>query len=45
MCGTRNEVFGASEPNRCEYEFKFRTPAACTSLPEPARKDPLRDEL
>ena len=44
-CGTTNEIYAASEPNRCEYEFKYRTPAACASLPPPIQRDPLRDEL
>ena len=44
QCGTSNEVFGASEPNRCEYEFKFSTPAACAVPPSPPEKEP-HDEL
>ncbi|CAD5210223.1 unnamed protein product [Bursaphelenchus okinawaensis] len=32
-CGLELELYEASEPNRCEYEFKLRSPAAC---PDPA---------
>ncbi|KAG0327020.1 hypothetical protein BG000_001166 [Podila horticola] len=31
-CGTKNEIIAVSEPNKCEYLFKFRTPAACRLL-------------
>eukprot|EP00042_Codosiga_hollandica_P045779 m.470158 g.470158 ORF g.470158 m.470158 type:complete len:62 (+) comp57097_c0_seq8:1384-1569(+) len=30
QCGTTTELLSAAEPNRCEYEFKFQTPLACT---------------
>lgn len=43
QCGSTNELFGASEPNRCEYELKFHTPALCSSIPQPPAKD--HDEL
>ena len=33
-CGAANEIVAVSEPNKCEYLFKFRTPAACRVLSE-----------
>ncbi|CAD5215045.1 unnamed protein product [Bursaphelenchus xylophilus] len=32
-CGLELELYEATEPNRCEYEFKLRSPAAC---PDPS---------
>ncbi|CBY19103.1 unnamed protein product [Oikopleura dioica] len=40
-CGVENVVLSVTEPNRCEYEYKFETPAVCTK-PEPV---PDHDEL
>ncbi|KAG0345713.1 hypothetical protein BG004_003236 [Podila humilis] len=31
-CGEQNEIIAVSEPEKCEYLFKFRTPAACRLL-------------
>ncbi|KAF9194871.1 hypothetical protein BGZ51_007091 [Haplosporangium sp. Z 767] len=31
-CGTVNEIVAVSEPAKCEYLFKFRTPAVCRVL-------------
>ncbi|KAF9964202.1 hypothetical protein BGZ70_006784 [Mortierella alpina] len=28
-CGVVNEIVAVSEPSKCEYLYKFRTPAAC----------------
>mmetsp|Transcript_35164 Transcript_35164/g.99150 ORF Transcript_35164/g.99150 Transcript_35164/m.99150 type:complete len:562 (-) Transcript_35164:74-1759(-) len=30
QCGKNNEMVSVTEPERCEYEFLFRTPALCT---------------
>jgi len=39
-CGTINQLTAVSEPNRCEYEMKFTTPAACRK-PDPVPHDEL----
>jgi len=31
LCSETNEVIDVSEPSKCEYAMKFRTPAACSS--------------
>lgn len=44
-CGLDNEVFGASEPNKCEYVLDFRTPAACRPPHKQPKDNIIRDEL
>ena len=39
-CGSENKLVSAAEPNRCEYEFMFETPAVCEPLP-PLNHDEL----
>lgn len=34
VCGVEDEVTEVDEPNMCEYTMQFRTPAACTLLPD-----------
>jgi len=44
-CGMENELISVSEPNRCEYEFKFTTPAVCSEPVKPDEAADLHDEL
>ena len=44
-CGTTNQLLAASEPNRCEYEYVFQTPAVCEPVSPDKHKDPEHDEL
>ena len=44
-CGLKNELVGATEPSRCEYEFTFHTPALCKEAPAEEEKNPNKDEL
>ena len=43
-CGAENKVLSVDEPNRCEYEYKFQTPAVC-SEPEELEPPSEHDEL
>lgn len=42
-CGFENQVTSVSEPNRCEYEMRFTTPAACQEPKKP--ESGAHDEL
>ena len=33
QCGAVEELLSANEPDRCQYEVEFTTPAACTTSP------------
>jgi len=40
-----NVVQSVSEPNRCEYEMKFTTPAVCREPQKPNEGGDQHDEL
>jgi protein kinase C substrate 80K-H len=40
-----NKVTSVTEPNRCEYEVQFTTPAICKEPKKPTEENDLHDEL
>jgi len=44
-CGMENKVTSVTEPNRCEYEVQFTTPAICKEPKKPTEENDLHDEL
>ena len=45
LCGKDSELISVDEPNRCEYAFEFRTPAACQASLADSRLHNVHDEL
>ncbi|XP_055587975.1 glucosidase 2 subunit beta [Uranotaenia lowii] len=43
-CGLDTRITAVSEPNRCEYEYRVQTPAAC-AIRDDADRDQQHDEL
>jgi protein kinase C substrate 80K-H len=41
-CGAENEVIKVTEPSKCEYEIKMKSPAVCA---KPQKKSVEKEEL
>ncbi|KAB0801910.1 hypothetical protein PPYR_04096 [Photinus pyralis] len=44
VCGSENKVTAVTEPNKCEYQFDFTTPAACRESMTDSEHE-IHDEL
>lgn len=45
QCGVTNELISVAEPNRCEYQFVFNTPAICSEEPVLPEQHVVHEDL
>ncbi|KAI8876619.1 hypothetical protein K501DRAFT_288806 [Backusella circina FSU 941] len=40
-CGKENEIIEVSEPEKCEYHYRMKSPAVCETIEDPVLREPV----